>query len=324
MASDVRYTYAVARIRAKEVSLFNKGVIEQLMALKTEEQCLKFLREKGWGDSDGPLEAESMLEREHEKTWELMGELLDDMSIFDVLSYPDLFQNLKAAVKEGVRETNIPGIFVPGTAIAGEEMLKSIKEKEFGKLPDSMAQVAQEAYETLLHTKDGQLCDVLIDKAALEAIYEAGKKATDGIIRNYAESTVAVADIKIAVRSAKTNKTMEFMRKAMVPCESLDIKALSKAAMGGMDEVSEYLLGTVYSGGAEALMESPSAFECWCDNQIIETIRPEIRNPFSAGPLVAYVLARENEIKTVRIILTGKLNGLKDEAIRERIREMYV
>ena len=33
---------------------------------------------------------------------------------------------------------------------------------------------------------------------------------------------------------------------------------------------------------------------------------------------------REMEIKTVRIILTGKANGLTDEAIRERMRETYV
>ena len=76
--------------------------------------------------------------------------------------------------------------------------------------------------------------------------------------------------------------------------------------------------------GAQALKESPSAFERWCDNQLIETIKPQKYNPFTAGPLVAYVLAKENEIKTVRIILTARLNGLEEEQIRERIREMYV
>jgi V/A-type H+-transporting ATPase subunit C len=56
----------------------------------------------------------------------------------------------------------------------------------------------------------------------------------------------------------------------------------------------------------------------------METIRPQLYNSFSLGPLVAYVLARENEIKTVRIILTGKRSGLPEEFIRERAREMYV
>ena len=42
------------------------------------------------------------------------------------------------------------------------------------------------------------------------------------------------------------------------------------------------------------------------------------------GPIIAYYLARQNEIKTVRIILTAKANGFSEEATRERVREMYV
>ena len=49
----------------------------------------------------------------------------------------------------------------------------------------------------------------------------AGKDADDAIIREYAESTVAIADIKIAVRAQKTGKSLEFMKRAMAPCETL-------------------------------------------------------------------------------------------------------
>ena len=43
----------------------------------------------------------------------------------------------------------------------------------------------------------------------------------------------------------------------------------------------------------------------------------------SAGPLFAYAVARRREIDTVRIILSGKRNGLEDRKIRERLRETY-
>lgn len=322
--SENQYTYAVARIRAKEVSLFSQAVIEQLLACKDEKQCLQFLTEKGWGDADTPMEAEAILTREREKTWELMRELVDDMSVFDVLTYPDLFHNLKAAIKEVATEEKSANIFYKDTAISAEEMLDIVKSRDFSRLPKNMIQAAQEAYEALLHTRDGQLCDIIIDKAALEAIYAAGKESRDQIIKDYAESTVAVADIKIAVRSQKTAKSLEFMKKAMAECDSVSVEALSRAALSGMDAIKEYLSGTAYAQGAEALEESPSAFERWCDNRIIQTIHPQLYNSFTIGPVVAYALARENEIKTVRIILTAKLNNLPDEAIRERVREMYV
>ncbi len=203
-------------------------------------------------------------------------------------------------------------------------MMEIIKEKDFGRLPSNMQHAAEEAYESLLHTRDGQLCDVIIDKAALEAIYAAGKEAKADIIRDYAESTVGVADIKIAVRSQKTAKSIDFMKRAMAECDSINVDQLSKAALAGMDAIREYLLGTAYAQGAEALADSPSAFERWCDNRIIQTISPQKYNAFTIGPVIAYVIARQNEIKTVRIILSGKLNDLPDDSIRERVREMYV
>ena len=322
--SDLQYTYAVARIRSKELSLFSAATIEQLLARKTYENCLQFLQEKGWGDSDTPMDAEKILTREREKTWEDIRELVPDMSVFGILDYPNVFHNLKAAIKEVCTEGNTSNIFYKDTNPSAEEILEAVKSRDFGSLPEYMAGAAAEAFETLLHTRDGQLCDVIVDRAALEAIYEAGMSAKDEIIRNYAESTVAIADIKIAVRCQKTGKSLDFMKRALAECESVSADQLAKAALSGPEAIGEYLSGTAYAEGAQALEESPSAFERWCDNRMMETIRPQKYNAFSVGPLVAYQLARENEIKTVRIILTGKQNEFPDEAIRERVREMYV
>ncbi len=319
-----QYTYAVARIRALEVALFSNSAIDQLIACQDYGQALQFLEERGWGDTETSGDAEAILTREEEKIWEVVKELHIGMENFDVLSYPKLYHNLKAAIKEVCTEEENRHIFYEDVSVPGSAMLEIVREKDFGKLPQHMQAAAQEAFETLLHTRDGQLCDVIIDQAALQAIYRAGKAADAKIIRDYAESTVAVADIKIAVRSQKTAKNIDFMQRAMAQCESVNINQLSRAALSGLDAICEYLQGTAYSGGAEALRESPSAFERWCDNRIIQTISPEKYHAFTIGPVIAYVIARQNEIKTVRIILSGKLNELPDDSIRERVREMYV
>jgi len=324
MMSKTQYTYAVARIRALEISLFSSSTIEQLIACKDHESALRFLAERGWGGNDVPLDEDAILTREREKIWETIGEMHVDMSVFDVLSYANEFHNLKAAVKEVCTGKSGGNIYYEGTSIAPQSMLRIIQEKDYQALPENMQAAAEEAVDTLLHSGDGQLCDVIIDRAALDAIKAAGKASKDEIIREYAESTVAVANIKIAVRCSKTAKSLDFMKRALAPCDSLDVDRLAHAALAGMDSIMEYLNGEGYGEAAEALKSSPSAFERWCDNRIIQTIKPQKTNPFSVGPLVAYVIARENEIKTVRIILTCKQNGLSDDSIRERVREMYV
>lgn len=323
--SKTKYTYAVARIRALEVSLLTNAVIEQLLACKSAEQALQLLVEKGWGDlTAGTLDADEVLNKEEEKMWQTIREVAPDMHVFDVLSLPKLYHNLKAAIKEVCTEVENKNIFYDDCEISGEEMFALVQNKEFDKLPGNMSATAREAFDTLLHTRDGQLCDLIIDHATLEAMLEAGKKSGEKIIEEYAQTAVAIADIKIAVRSQKTGKNAEFMKKAMVNCSEINVDQLTQAALAGAEEIAQYLEGTSYREGADALRISPSAFERWCDNKMTDSMRSQKYESFSVGPLLAYLLARQNEIKTVRIILTGKQNEFPDEAIRERIREMYV
>lgn len=323
--SKTKYTYAVARIRALEVSLLTNAVIEQLLACKSAEQALQLLVEKGWGDlTAGTLDADEVLNKEEEKMWQTIREVAPDMHVFDVLSLPKLYHNLKAAIKEVCTEVENKNIFYDDCEISGEEMFALVQNKEFDKLPGNMPAIAREAFDTLLHTRDGQLCDLIIDRATLEAMLEAGKKSGEKIIEEYAQTAVAIADIKIAVRSQKTGKNAEFMKKAMVNCSEINVDQLTQAALAGAEEIAQYLEGTSYREGADALRISPSAFERWCDNEMTDSMRSQKYESFSVGPLLAYLLARQNEIKTVRIILTGKQNEFPDEAIRERIREMYV
>ena len=159
---NTKYTYAVARIRALEVALFSDAVIEQLLSCKTAAEALQFVVEKGWGDMADQDDPDVVLRREEEKTWEVIKEVAPDASVFNVLSYPKLYHNLKAAIKEVCTEARNPNIFYDDCPIPGEEMLRIVENREFSRLPSHMGNVAQEALETLLHTRDGQLCDIMI------------------------------------------------------------------------------------------------------------------------------------------------------------------
>lgn len=116
-----------------------------------------------------------------------------------------------------------------------------------------MAGVAKEATEILLKSGNGQLCDVLIDKATLEAIKKAGDESDNQLIRKYADSQVTIANIKIAVRCAATGKDSEFVKKCLVPCNGVSITDLIKAVDGGNEGVLEYLENSGFGDLAIAL-----------------------------------------------------------------------
>jgi V/A-type H+-transporting ATPase subunit C len=320
------YTYAVARIRGKENGLFTNAVMEQLLACRTYEEALRFLQEKGWGNPDEPLQADIMLTAENQKTWDTISEMVEDMSVFDVFRLADDYHNLKAAMKLQFTGGKVDPsrLYVSGGTLDVKQIEKAVGEQDFSLLPEHMAEKGAEAYETLLHTGDGQLCDVILDRASLEATYAAGKKSDSQVLQEYAVLTVVAADIKIAVRCGQTGKSLEFIRRALADCSELNTEALAHAALGGTEATVEYLAGTDYKEAAEALKESVAAVERWSDNVMIQHMKPQKYESFTIGPLAAYILARQNEIKCVRMVLSGKLNGLPEQMIRERLREMYV
>ncbi len=321
---DLDYVYAVARIRVKEKTLLSDMDISQLVGMSDAKSVLNYLVDKGWGDTSASGGPDAVLAAEAQKTLELVKELKLDPAVFDLLAYPNLYHNLKTGIKEICTSESNAAAFYPDEKYGREQILRILKDKDYKALPEHMREAAERAYSVMLETRDGQKCDVIVDRACLDAMEAAGRKQKNKLLRDYVESTVAVTDIKIAVRALRTGKSLAFLKEALAPCSSIDVRLLAVAASENEDALLGFLETHGFREASEALKDSPSAFERWCDNRLIETIRPQKMNSVSMGPIIAYYLARQNEIKTVRIILTAKENGFSEEATRERVREMYV
>lgn len=315
------YPYAAARIHARELSLLSRQNLDQLLAAKTYDECLHSLHGMGWDEGDT---AEEILAAETERTWRLMEELLPELEVFQIFRLPVDFNNAKAAVKSVVTNVKAQHVFLSGGSIKPEALIKALKDNDFSLIPGWMAKPLQEAQQLLLKTRDGQLCDILLDKAALDAILLAGKNSECALLKEYAELFVAATDLKIAQRAILTGRPSSFLKAALAECDTLNLSRLESAALEGMDGLENYLSLTPYTDAIPALKAGASAFDKWRDDRIMALIQGEKANPFTLGPVAAYFLARQNEIAMVRIILSAKRNGLDEEDVQERLRVMYV
>jgi V/A-type H+-transporting ATPase subunit C len=329
--NNLDYIYAVSRIRVKEKALLTNGDISTMIGMKSEEEALDYLASKGWGQ-EGNKDARSMLAAQEEKTIGEMSDLGLDEETSHILSYPKLFHNLKTGIQE-IATTETPGRAYYELPEFGRDEVRSIlKRNAFEELPEALRAVAPVALERMLKTRDGQQCDTLVDRACLEAMAAAAKRSRNKLLIDYLELTTALTDIKITVRAIRMGKSADYLRDALAETSRVDKEDLIRAA--GEDEGKQNDQGESalyrclsragFGGAAEALKESPASFERWCDDALIDLIRPMRTVNEGVGPVLAYYLARENEIRTVRIILTAKANGFPDEVIGERVRKMYV
>lgn len=322
------YIYAVTRVHAHEQNLLSQQDIEQLISAANVAECFRMLADKGWGGLDIPEnDPDALVAAEMEKTWSLVEELVGDVAPFNVFRYATDFQNLKAAIKLAYTaniSTDNARYYQGHGTIPLEVIQKAAEEHDFTFLPPAMAEAGREAYEALAHTGNGQACDMAIDRVALVAIDKAGKSSGSELLGRYAQLLVDSANIKAAVRCCLMKKPLEFVEKAIAPAGTLDTKKLAKAATEDLEALYACIRYTNYGAAVESLEVSVAAFERWCDNQLIEMIKPQRSHYFTIEPIAAFILGKENEIKMVRLVLSAKINNLSAQALRERLREMYV
>ncbi len=318
-----RYTYAVARIHAAENTLLSMQDMEKLISCRDAEHAFSVLSEMGY-DCAEAKSADDIISRERARLWELLGELAGDTSVFDIFRYENDFHNLKAAIKLTVTHDRCDKVFIEGGCVPYREIAEAAKAHDYSALPEFLRVSAEKAARLLYETGDGGLCDVTIDRAYLEKLTEEGRRADSEFIKNYAELTVMLADVRIAARGCRLGKSVEFFGRALAECNSINIEKLGANAAKGFDELCEYLVSEGLREAAEALSVSYAAFEKWCDDRLMEEVRKQKYDCFTVAPIAAFMLAKEAELKMVGLVLTGKQNRLGDEIIRERLRELYV
>lgn len=320
------YAFAVAQIRMKELSLLSDQALDTLRSFKTAEEVIQYLEDKGWGPVEEGVSYEELLKNEKNKCWNFIKHLCnpEQYHYFDVFETSRDFHNLKAAIKESYIQKEVPGVFMESGKIPLEKIKAAAEDNDFSHLPLSMSRAASEARGILFSTGDSQLCDCIIDKACMAEMYKLSKSIDNELIKKYTELKCAAANINIAVRACRAGKDGEFLKRAFAECQSISVTGLLNAARNGLDAVFEFLETTSYKDAVPAIMQGGAAFDKWCDDRMIELVKPQKYNAFTVSPLVAYVIAKETEIKSVRIILSGKINQLPDEKIKERIRESYV
>ena len=142
-------------------------------------------------------------------------------------------------------------------------MLQIVRNREFSQACRALCgRRRQEALDTLLHTRDGQSAQISsVDRAALEAIYEAGQNVPgEEIIADYAEHYRG--DCPYQDRrpfAARRAKARSLCSSAMAPCGSVNVEQLIRKPRWPVLEAVSALSGRVHPtrSGAAALEGVP-------------------------------------------------------------------
>ncbi|MCR5599144.1 MAG: V-type ATPase subunit [Ruminococcus sp.] len=313
--NGTKYANAVGAVRAMENTLLGKSDIDQLVNARSKAEVDSIIASKrGSGaNSDGLAEV-----------WAMLREYAPDCKELEILLYRNDFHNLKAVLKAIISNRDPQHYYISPSNVELPVLVDAINTKEYDNLPEYMRDTAAKAYELVTRTLDGQLSDSLIDADALKAMQKSAVRYGSDFMKRYANLLTVCADIKTAYRCSILNKSAQFMETAVCGSDELEKDALIKAALGGAESLFSFLEASHYSNAGALLKESTAQYEKWCDDVLIELAETARMQAFGAEPLEAYFIAKEAEIKNLRILSVCKEFGADKETITERMRKLYV
>lgn len=319
---DTQYAFAVAQVRQYENTLLNKSQIMSLINTKSLDEALAFLASKGM-DTAGRNYNE-FLDKEAADNYEYVKGLVQGEDFLKVFTVKNDFQNLKAAVKALASNSDPAPYYVYPSDVDTKNLSENITTGNFDALPKYMRECAKAAYESTVQSGDGQLTDIIIDRATLETMADFAADTDSRLLKDYVLLTVNTANVKIAYRGATAGKRERFFEQALCDSPDLPKAQFCLAAAKGTDDVTAFIADSPVSEFVAPLKNGVSELEKYCDEKIAQLMRESALTAFGADPVIAFYWMTDAQIKNIRIILTCKEMGVDNSKITERVRETYV
>ncbi|WP_461205507.1 V-type ATP synthase subunit C [Clostridium sp. DL1XJH146] len=332
--SNLTYAQAVSRLRAIESKLLDNTKIERMIDSKSAEETFKLLQETEYGNYMAlikrPEDYEILLSDELKRLYNLMYEISPNKLLIDVMSLRYDYHNIKVIMKGIALNKDLSNLTIEVATIPVSKLKSMITSKDYYDFNLIMREAIEKVEKLIEGEYDPQDIDIILDNYMYKHILSAAREINEEYLMKYIKINIDLINIKTLLRVKKQNKGRDFLKKVLIEGGSIDLDTLISMLNESFENIISRLDHTDYNGvlrqGIDEFNKTGkfNLLEKLSDNFIMNFIKDAKYVSFGVEPLIAYIFAKENEIKVIRIIMVGKLNNIAPEVIRERLRDIYV
>lgn len=318
---DMRYGYAVGRVRVLEGKLLSRSTFERLIDAADLQEQKRILAETHVGRYlEGAQTAEDVERALEASLGDLYDEFLERANLpAPVVTYfrvPHDYANLRASLKARLLGGDAGTLSTLGSA--GPESYAA----EGAGLPDDMRELLH-AWDEAEETPSLDDVEAVLDRAQFGALSAASRASKLGFLRELTRLRTDLANARVLVRSRAKGLLPGDIDSRLVPGGT---PAIARLAPQAARMSAEELAGAIWETRAlpkmtEADLIDVQRFDLAADAVVAGRMLAARMSPGGAEPVLAYVLAREAEVLLLRTAVAGRLAGLDSNAVRERLRE---
>ena len=337
------YAFANGIIKKLEKGLLNKDLLERMIKSSDILSALKILTESDLNDYsfdlNNPANFEDSLNKELLSTYNIIKDI-SKVSTFNFLYFTFAckydFHNIKILVKSKYLKKDISNALLSPIGTIDIEKLKlAIKDEKYEDLPDSFEFLLKKTFSEYSKFKDPEIIDFILDKERYIMVFNKITEVEiieieENFLRRFIKINIDLNNIISCIRAKIRGERKSFAKEFLIPEGDYKIENIVEIYDSPLSSWFEKLIHTDYKNivetGVNYFQKNNSLMELekLRDNFILNFSKIGKCITFGIEPIVGFLTAKENDIKNIKIILSGKLNKLSPDQIKERVRDTYV
>lgn len=330
---DTDYKGINTLIRTYELRLLKREDFERLIKADSLKAALDFLK-----STDYEIDTEAVL---HDKrfneflmthlsnVYEELYEVAPQPELVDLFSLRYSYHNLKVMLKERFLEQDHSDLLIPIGRLSLDSLRNLIETQESSSAHPIMIEAVKAVIEEFEESQRIEAVTVYMDTYYLRHLRAISNDLNNPTITKITDLIIDMYNLSTVVRSRKQEKPRSHLYALLSSAGSVSKQEMIDESINGPVAVIKKLYGgQTYSSELEKVIS---------DNNTVQTLKLDklqadlIHDVVSSGlyeafgpmPLLGYLYAKETEVTNLRLLLVGKDNGINEDILRERVRQVY-
>jgi V/A-type H+-transporting ATPase subunit C len=271
----------------------------------------------------GGFELETVLRQRRAAVRRLFEDLMLDERIVEVFRSRDDYANLRLVLRRVLTDKPVGTDYSPEGNVPPELLRQAFEEQNYGLLPEYAQTAVERATLAYYQNKDIRQIDNAIDHAQAAYKFDVAQVADGEVF------LTNLFRIQIDMTNLRTMLRVKFLqadpRDVFLEGGFVEMDRLRQGLDLPYEGLGQLFFATPYhhivDAGAAYVAANGSFLkvEQQCDDYTLGYLRQTTQIGAGPQPVVAFFLAKEHEIRTVRLILTAKRNHLDTKLIMDRV-----
>ncbi len=318
------YIYATAQVRAMEPLMLPRGVFVDMANAESFAAAVEQLSGSEYAiDANADAAAvEAMLLERRSAVRQLFAKLMSNRNIVMMLRAREDFANMRLAVRRVVTEKPLGLDYSDEGSVPAQEFEEIFEQEDYTRFPDYLQDAVEAAILAYYENKDVRAIDHAIDRVEAAFRVRRARELNSVFALSLARVRIDLHNIKTMLRlkMAERDDRQFFLPDGFVDKDKF---------VQGLDTPFEAMTAMFYATPYAELLDESIAYlraeqsflrlEQKCEDYLMGFLKTTRELAAGPQPVVAYSLMKETEIRTVRMMLIGKKNGLSSKLMLDRL-----